>query len=105
MLLAAHGFSFAEADAAPIIGLGYFVTDEFLWFYLYFILICAAFCAFWFRFSPHIWQIWSLAGSMVILFSTYFSVQVSVAINNWCRPFYDRLQTALGGEESCLSLN
>lgn len=96
----AIGFQFAEEGAAPIIGLGYFVTDEFLWFYLYYILICAAFCGFWFFYSPHRWQLWSLAGSMLILFSTYFSVQVSVAINNWYRPFYDRLQTALGGEES-----
>ena len=39
----ALGFEFAPDDAAPIIGLGYFVTDEFLWFYLYFLAICAAF--------------------------------------------------------------
>ena len=96
----ALGFQFAEEGAAPIIGLGYFVTAEFLWFYLYFVAICAIFCGFWFRFSPHRWQMWSLVGSILILFSTYFSVQVSVAINNWYRPFYDRLQTALGGEET-----
>ena len=96
----ALGFTFAPADAAPIIGLGYFVTPEFLWFYVYFALICIMFCAVWFRLSPHPWQWWSLAGSILILFSTYFSVQVSVAINNWYRPFYDRLQTALGGEET-----
>ena len=96
----ALGFTFSPADAPPIIGLGYFVTPEFLWFYVYFISICALFCAFWFKFSPHIWQWWSLVGSILILFSTYFSVQVSVAINNWYRPFYDRLQTALGGEET-----
>ena len=96
----AIGFEFAEEGAAPIIGLGYFVTAEFLWFYLYYFLICAIFCAAWFFLSPHRWQLWSIAGSMLILFSTYFSVQVSVAINNWYRPFYDRLQTALGGEES-----
>ena len=97
---AALGFQFAEEGTPAIIGLGYFVTAEFLWFYLYFFAICAMFCGFWFRFSPHRWQLWSLAGSILILFSTYFSVQVSVAINNWYRPFYDRLQTALGGEES-----
>ena len=104
----ALGFTFAAADARPIIGLGYFVTAEFLWFYLYFVAICAIFCAVWFRLSPHKWQWWSLAGSIVILFSTYFSVQVSVAINNWYRPFYDRLQTALGGEETvqaCIRTN
>ena len=96
----ALGFQFAEEGAAPIIGLGYFVTAEFLWFYLYFVIICAIFCGVWFRLSPHRWQWWSLVGSILILFSTYFSVQVSVAINNWYRPFYDRLQTALGGEET-----
>ena len=96
----ALGFTFADPDTPPIIGLGYFVTAEFLWFYVYFVAICALFCAAWFKLSPHKWQWWSLAGSIVILFSTYFSVQVSVAINNWYRPFYDRLQTALGGEET-----
>ncbi|MGC6537654.1 MAG: peptide antibiotic transporter SbmA [Candidatus Puniceispirillaceae bacterium] len=96
----AIGFEFAEEGTPPIIGLGYFISAEFLWFYLYFFLICAIFCAFWFYFSPHRWQWWSIAGSMLILFSTYYSVQVSVAINNWYRPFYDRLQTALGGEEA-----
>jgi len=29
------------------------------------------------------------------LFSTYFSVQVSVAINNWRRPFFDLIQSLL----------
>jgi peptide/bleomycin uptake transporter len=37
---------------------------------------------------------------MLILFSTYFSVQVSVAINNWRRPFFDLVQNALGGSAS-----
>ena len=37
----ALGFEFAPDDASPIIGLGYFVTDEFLWFYLYFLAICS----------------------------------------------------------------
>ena len=49
----ALGFQFAEEGAAPIIGLGYFVTDEFLWFYLYYILICAAFSGFGFS-TAHI---------------------------------------------------
>ena len=31
----------------------------------------------------------------MILFSTYFSVQVSVALNHWRRPFGDTLQAAL----------
>ncbi len=48
----------------------------------------------------HRWQIWSIWGSSLIIFMTYYSVQVSVAINNWRRPFFDTLQNALNGEES-----
>ena len=40
---------------------------------------------------------WSILGSSLILFSTYFGVQVSVAINNWRRPFFDAIQNALTG--------
>jgi peptide/bleomycin uptake transporter len=34
-------------------------------------------------------------GSALILFATYFQVQVSVAINSWFGPFYDLIQAAL----------
>ncbi len=89
------GFTFTSDPAAPIVGLGYFVTSEFLWFYLYYAIFCALFAAFWFRYLPHKWQLWSIIGSQLILFSTYFSVQVSVAVNNWRRPFFDAVQNAL----------
>jgi peptide/bleomycin uptake transporter len=49
----------------------------------------------WFFYAPHPWQFWSVIGSALILFSTYFSVQVSVAINEWQRPFFDSVQKAL----------
>jgi peptide/bleomycin uptake transporter len=55
------------------------------------------FTLFWFFFAPHPWQLWSIVGSSVILFSTYFSVQVTVAINEWRRPFFDSVQDALSG--------
>jgi len=84
----------------PVIGLGHFLTDSFLLFYLYYITCCALFAAFWFRLAPHPWQWWSIVGSMLILFSTYFSVQVSVAINNWRRPFFDLVQRSLGDSAS-----
>ena len=74
-------------------------VPNFLWFYVYYIL-GAAFAAFWFRYLPHKWQIWSIIGSQLILFSTYFSVQVSVAINNWRRPFFDAVQDELSGEST-----
>ncbi len=79
----------------PIIGLGHFVTDSFLLFYGYYFTCTGLFAAFWFTTAKHKWQWWSIAGSVFILFSTYFSVQVSVAINNWRRPFFDLVQSAL----------
>ncbi|WP_261842516.1 peptide antibiotic transporter SbmA [Aliamphritea ceti] len=82
-------------DEQPVIGLGHFVTDSFLLFYGYYFLCTALFALFWFKYANHKWQWWSIAGSSAILFSTYFSVQVSVAINNWRRPFFDLVQTAL----------
>ena len=94
------GFDIPVEAQEPIIGLGYFITAEFCWFYLYYVIICAGFAALWFRYLPHRWQIWSIVGSQIILFSTYFSVQVSVAINNWRRPFFDAVQDALSGEST-----
>jgi len=91
---------FDLAPATPVIGLGHFITDSFLLFYLYYLICGALFAAFWFMTARHKWQWWSIVGSMVILFSTYFSVQVSVAINNWRRPFFDLVQNALGGSAS-----
>ena len=38
---------------------------------------------------------WSVLGTALILFVTYFQVEISVAINNWYGPFYDLIQTAL----------
>ena len=96
----ALGFTLDTDPNNPIVGVGYFISSEFLWFYVYYIFICAAFAAFWFRYLPHKWQIWSIIGSQLILFSTYFSVQVSVAINNWRRPFFDAVQDALSGEST-----
>jgi peptide/bleomycin uptake transporter len=79
-----------------VIGLGHFVTDSFLLFYIYYFSCTALFAAFWFKVARHPWQWWSIIGSSLILFSTYYSVQVSVAINNWRRPFFDLVQNALG---------
>jgi len=91
------------SQSEPIIGLGYFVTDSFLLFYIYYIICSGLFAAFWFKVANHQWQWWSIVGSAFILFSTYFSVQVAVAINHWRRPFFDLVQSALktpGAEES-----
>jgi peptide/bleomycin uptake transporter len=87
------GFNLESSD--PVIGLGHFVTDSFLLFYIYYIVSAGLFAAFWYKVAKHPWQWWSVVGSAFILFSTYFSVQVSVAINNWRRPFFDLVQSAL----------
>ncbi|MGB4811447.1 MAG: peptide antibiotic transporter SbmA [Methylophilaceae bacterium] len=82
-------------NTEPVIGLGHFVTDSFLLFYLYYAVCVGIFALAWFTLKPHRWQRWSILGSAFILFSTYYSVQVSVAINNWRRPFFDAVQAAL----------
>ena len=66
-----------------------------LWFDLYFVVFVAIFTAVWMWFSPHPWAWWSIPGSALILFATYFQVQVSVAVNTWYGPFYDMIQAAL----------
>jgi peptide/bleomycin uptake transporter len=83
------------SDAPPIIGISVFWSKPFLWFYIYFAAAAALFYVFWARYSPHAWQRWSIVGSTVIIFITYFSVQVSIALNNWRGPFYDMIQDAL----------
>jgi peptide/bleomycin uptake transporter len=97
------GFALPPPDAPPVIGLGYFTTPQFIWFYLYYTAATVLFAAFWFSFAPHPWQRWSLLGSSAILFSTYFSVQVSVAINEWRRPFFDAVQDALSSKSGITS--
>jgi len=93
------GFDLAGDDAPPVIGIGFFFTAEFQWFYLFYGVATLLFWAVWQRIAPHRWHLWSVLGSSLILFTTYYGVQVSVAINHWRRPFFDMLQNVLGGEE------
>ncbi len=79
----------------PVIGASLFWSAPFLWFYVYFAAVTLVFYAFWALFSPHPWQNWSILGSALILFTTYFQVQVSVAVNAWYGPFYDLVQKGL----------
>ena len=86
------------SNKEPVIGLGHFYTPSFLLFYIYYFFSVAIFALFWFYLARHPWQRWSVWGSALILFNTYFSVQTSVALNNWYAPFYNMIQAALGGE-------
>ncbi len=91
------GFKFRPDDAEPVIGLGHFTTPGFLWFYIYFTLVSVVFYVFWSYYSPHQWQVWSILGSAVLILMAYMTVQVSVVINAWYGPFYNDIQSALGG--------
>jgi peptide/bleomycin uptake transporter len=83
------------AGATPVIGVALFWSTPFLWFYVYYAIAVGAFAGFWSLYSPHPWLRWSVFGTALIIFSTYFSVQVSVAVNAWYGPFYDLIQQAL----------
>src|SRR5882757_1814309 len=78
-----------------VVGVSTFWSARSLWFDLYFAVFAAIFTAFWMWFAPHPWAWWSIPGSALILFVTYFQVQVSVAINAWYGPFYDTIVAAL----------
>jgi peptide/bleomycin uptake transporter len=77
------------------VGVEIFWSAPSLWFDLYFALCVAIFAGAWMVFAPHPWAPWSILGSALILFTSYFQVQVSVAINSWYGPFYDLVQAAL----------
>ncbi len=72
-----------------------FWTLKALIFYVYYALCVGLFALFWFIYSPHRWQYWSILGSALIVFVTWFMVELGVAINAWYAPFFDLIQTAL----------
>jgi peptide/bleomycin uptake transporter len=82
-------------ESSPIIGATVFISKPFLWFYLYYAAIVGIFAACWWKVHPHPWFRWSVLGTALIIFYTYFYVQLNVAINSWYGPFYDLLNEAL----------
>ena len=92
---ASLGYAPVPEEQQPI-DLSFFLLPENVWFYGYFLLSAAIFCGAWhLRALNHPWKLWSIWGSALIIFVTYFGVQISVVINNWRRPFGDLLQNAL----------
>ena len=87
--------SLVDSSTQAIIGVARFWSAPQLWFDLYFALSVAIFAGFWMVWSPHPWAIWSTLGSALILFTSYFQVQVSVTLNDWRGPFYNLIQKAL----------
>jgi peptide/bleomycin uptake transporter len=91
-----YGFAGNLVDSSSgVIGVALFWSASSLWFDLYFAICVALFAGAWMWFAPHPWAQWSIIGSALILFTSYFQVQVSVAINSWYGPFYDLVQAAL----------
>jgi peptide/bleomycin uptake transporter len=84
-----------EPSAPGGVGVAMFWSAPSLWFDLYFALCVAIFAGAWMVLAPHPWAPWSILGSGLILFTSYFQVQVSVAINGWYGPFYNLVQAAL----------
>ncbi|ORE95737.1 microcin B17 transporter [Stappia sp. 22II-S9-Z10] len=71
-------------------------SEREVWIYEYSAICYLIFVAFWLIYSPHRWALWSVAGSAVIIFATWFQVQLDVMINAWFGSFYDLVQQALG---------
>lgn len=71
------------------------VSADNVWFYQYLFVCYALFAGAWFFASGHLWRRWSVLGSALILFVTWFQVQLDVMINKWFGSFYDLVQQAL----------
>jgi peptide/bleomycin uptake transporter len=91
-----YGFAgqFFQIPDRPV-GVATFWSPPALWFDAYFWACVAIFAGVWMVIAPHPWAGWSILGSALIIFTSYFQVQVSVAINSWYGPFYDLVQAAL----------
>jgi peptide/bleomycin uptake transporter len=91
------GLPNAAEGTPPIIGYLAMFTAPHAWFFIYFWVMASLFALAWRIYSPHPWFWWAVPGSLVLVFVTYFQVQVSVAINDWYGFYYDLIQKALDG--------
>jgi peptide/bleomycin uptake transporter len=98
-LAMAFWYGFADdlmgSSAPGAVGVARFWSARSLWFDLYFFLSVTIFAGAWMVYAPHPWAAWSIFGSALILFTSYFQVELSVAINSWYGPFYNLVQAAL----------
>jgi peptide/bleomycin uptake transporter len=85
-------------DASKLGDLSYFVTNNSIWFYLYYTICALGFYLIWRIYDPHPWLVWSILGTAFIIMVTQFSVDTSVALNNWRGKFFDLIQQALTGD-------
>ena len=73
------------------------------WFYQYMFYCYALFVGAWMYISPHKWARWSVLGTALLIFVTWFQVHLDVLINQWFGTFYDSIQQALGKPETVTS--
>jgi peptide/bleomycin uptake transporter len=71
-----------------------------IWLYQYMILCYLIFVSAWIAYGGQKWAKWSVLGSALIVFITWFQVQVSVMLNEWYGTFYDLIQKALAEPNS-----
>jgi peptide/bleomycin uptake transporter len=67
-----------------------------VWLAQYLLTFGGAFCLLWSWLFPHRWFRWSVGVLAIIIFFTWYQVQLDVMINNWFGSFYDLVQKALG---------
>jgi peptide/bleomycin uptake transporter len=65
------------------------------WQYQYMALCYLLFVGGWMKFGGQKWARWSVLGSALIVFITWFQVEVSVMLNEWYGDFYNLIQKAL----------
>ncbi|MEO1550364.1 MAG: peptide antibiotic transporter SbmA [Pseudomonadota bacterium] len=74
------------------------------WLYQYVIGCYVVFAAIWMSIANHKWARWSVMGSALIIFVTWFQVQLDVFFNAWYRDFFDMVQVALA-EPNAISID
>jgi peptide/bleomycin uptake transporter len=86
------GYPPAGADGASVV----VESARDIWLYQYMIASGAIFTVLVGWLIPHRWFRWSVGVSAVIVFFTWFQVQLDVMINTWFGTFYNMVQQALG---------
>lgn len=71
-----------------------------IWLYQYMAACYGIFIGIWMIYGGQKWGRWSVLGSGIIIFTTWFSVQLSVMINDWYGSFYNLIQKALSAPNS-----
>jgi peptide/bleomycin uptake transporter len=70
------------------------------WLYQYMAICYLLFVGGWVKYGGQKWARWSVMGSALIVFITWFQVEVSVMLNEWYGDFYNLIQKALTAPDS-----